>query len=689
MVSPFRKKIIGALEDKNLQDALDLNAERRLSAIGAAYATLPDDLQTMRKQARQIRERVIEHLEEYLDQFIKNAQANRINIHRAESANQAIEIILDIVRRKNARLVAKSKSMVSEEIHINPALEAAGINVVETDLGEFIIQLNKQAPSHIITPAVHLTRQEVGEIFARELNIPFTEDISELTAVAREELRRTFLDADVGISGVNFGVVEDGALCVLTNEGNGRMVTTLPETHIAVMGIERMVPTVADLATMLYLLPRSATGQKLTVYTTLIRGPRQEGESDGPRECHLILVDNGRSELRNSALRESLYCIRCGACLNACPVFREIGGHAYVGVEGQATTYPGPIGSVVSPGLFGAKQYSQLARASSLCGACRDACPVDIDLPKLLLRVRAGSGASGHTIQGENSAGSMPKNVPLGIRLGMHIFSWMATSPSRFGIGQWFAKTSGKIVSPSGGWIKLPSFTGWGYSRDLPRPASPFREQYRKRKEISIPKAAQYPSSEREKSADPMTGNTPHEQRPAYHRASSSNLQKFEQELTALDGSVIYCETKDVGKNILAVLEEEKTSWIQAWDSQEFPDGLLDELQDSGIRIQTEPHQDIKVGLTAASAGIAETGTLAISRKPGCPQTASLLPEVHIAVLYKGDIYENLPEVLKLKELQNASYLTLISGPSRTADIQMTLTIGVHGPGKVIVICFG
>ena len=395
MASPFRKKIKAALADKNLQDALDLNAERRLTAIKAAYASLPQDLQSMRKQAHQVREKVIENLEDYLEQFISNAQDNGIIVHKAENANQAVEKTLDILRRRNARVIAKSKSMVSEEIHINTALEEAGMKVVETDLGEFIIQLNRQPPSHIITPAVHLTRQEVGEIFERELNVPFTEDISELTAIARKELRRTFLEADAGISGVNFGVVEDGALCIVTNEGNGRMVTTLPETHIAVMGIERLVPTMADLAGMLYLLPRSATGQKLTVYTTIIRGPRQAGDNDGPGECHLILVDNGRSKTRNSALRESLYCIRCGACLNACPVFQEIGGHAYVGVDGGPTTYPGPIGSVVSPGLFGLKQFGQLARASSLCGACRDACPVDIDLPKLLLRVRAGMGSTG------------------------------------------------------------------------------------------------------------------------------------------------------------------------------------------------------------------------------------------------------------------------------------------------------
>ncbi len=229
-----------------------------------------------------------------------------------------------------------------------------------------------------------------GQLFQKFLGLPYTEDIPTLTAAARRVLREVFLTADVGISGVNFGVAETGTLCIVTNEGNGRMVTTLPPVHIALMGMERLLPTFEDLALMLSLLPRSATGQKLSVYTQLLQAPRREGEVDGAPERHLVILDNGRSRLRNSPLRDSLYCIRCGACLNACPVFREIGGHGYVGSDGSIAPYSGPIGSVISPGLLGLQQFGQLAQASSLCGACKDACPVDIDLPKLLTRVRAG-----------------------------------------------------------------------------------------------------------------------------------------------------------------------------------------------------------------------------------------------------------------------------------------------------------
>ena len=310
-------------------------------------------------------------------------------MHRAADGREAVEIVLRIAHQHAARLIAKSKTMVGEEIRLNQALEAEGIKAVETDLGEFIVQLRGEPPSHIITPAVHLTRREVGQTFAEKLGIPYTEDIPTLTATARRVLRQTFLEADIGVSGVNVGVAESGTLCIVTNEGNGRMCTTIPKVHIALMGIERMVPTMQDLALILELLPRSATGQKLSVYTSLINSPRTREEIDGAEERHLVLVDNGRLALQKSPMREVLYCIRCGACLNACPVFREIGGHAYYGANGQHTPYPGPIGSAVSPGLFGTDGFGNLARASSLCGACKEACPVDIDLPKLLLRVRA------------------------------------------------------------------------------------------------------------------------------------------------------------------------------------------------------------------------------------------------------------------------------------------------------------
>ncbi len=689
MTDPFRTHIRNALANPGLQAALDGNAERRLNALHQAYASLPEDLQVMRSRAHAVRADVISNLDSYLPQLIKNASDNGIIVHQASNADQAVQIVLEITKQHSAKLIAKSKSMVSEEIRLNQALEKAGLEVVETDLGEFIIQLRGEPPSHIITPAVHLRRGDVAEIFQEKLGLPYTEDVSALTVAARSVLRETFLKADVGISGVNFGIAENGMLCLVTNEGNGRMVTTLPQVHIALMGIERILPTLDDLALMLYLLPRSATGQKLTVYTSLIRGPRREDEIDGPQERHLILVDNGRRRIKSSPLAESLYCIRCGACLNACPVFREIGGHAYVGVGGQITTYPGPIGSVVSPGLFGGTDFGQLARASSLCGACKEACPVDIDLPKLLLRVRAGLVEADEPVGANNGDKPVnppaPGHVPGGLRLGLSLYAWIAVSPWRFTAAQRLAGAFSRVFSPFSAWLRLPSFTGWGYSRDIPRPSTmTFHRWFAKGAQVTeisepselqpIPAStASSPSSRFSPSLSPLS--------------HSPLIERFESELIALGGTFKRCQESHLPPLILELLQEQGVSSIQAWEEAELPAGFLGTLRAAGIRVSHKPVASIQVGLTGALAGVAETGTLVLPSGAGRPQTASLLPEVHIAILKAEDIYETLPEVLELREVHQVSVVDLISGPSRTADIEMTLTIGVHGPREVHVFC--
>ncbi len=473
MSTAFRAKIRQSIANESLQAALDANAQRRVQGRIAAFASLPD-WRERRQRAHAVRADVISHLDEYLDQFIAKVLENGITVHRAKDAAEAINIISKIVGADGhpplPKLIAKSKSMVSEEINFNHALEAAGHRVVETDLGEYIVQLRGEKPAHIITPAVHLRRREVGKLFQEKLGIPYTEDIPTLTNTARKVLREIFLTADVGVSGVNFGVAETGTLCIVTNEGNGRMVTTMPPIHIALMGMERIVPTLDDLALMLSLLPRSATGQKLSVYTQLIHSPRRADEVDGARERHLILVDNGRSRLQHSALQEALYCIRCGACLNACPVFRELGGHAYVGDDGSIAPYPGPIGSIVSPGLLGLDRFGHLAQASSLCGACKDACPVDIDLPKLLTRVRAGNISEGRkqeAVSGEQKAESSKQKaggsgvgLSLTSGIGLKVYGVIALSPRLFALSQKLAGIGSRIVSPFSQWMWIPSFTG-------------------------------------------------------------------------------------------------------------------------------------------------------------------------------------------------------------------------------------
>ena len=663
-MTTFRTKIREQVTNNALQAALDANAERRVQGRTKAFTTLPDP-QERRQRAHAVRADVIGHLDEYLEKFIAKVTENGITVHRAKDAAEANGIFLQIVGaiRKSPLLVAKSKSMVTEEIGLNHALEEAGHRVVETDLGEYIIQLRGEKPAHIITPSVHLRRHEVGELFAEKLGIPYTEDIPTLTDTARKELREVFLTADVGVSGVNFGVVETGTLTLVTNEGNGRMVTTLPPVHIAVMGMERLLRNLDDLALMLSLLPRSATTQKISVYTQLIHSPENE------QQKHLILVDNGRSRLQKSRLQEILYCIRCGSCLNACPVFREIGGHGYLGTDGSIAPYPGPIGSVVSPGLLG-ENYVQLAQASSLCGACKDACPVDIDLPKLLTRVRAGE------------SGDQGNALPSPVKLGLKTYTRLATRPSLFAFSQRLAGLGARLVAPVSAWMKFPAFTGWGYSKDFPRPAAiPFRARFNHDPHTGDLEAKSFSIEEKKNGKETDTPET-----------SKTNLVgRFTEELLALGGHAVICKEADLPGKVIALLREKNIDRVQTWD--QIPG--LNEAKltkappnsggEAGISVQYEADESIKAGITGALAGIAETGTIVIPGGEGQPLTASLLPEIHIAALRASDILPSMEAAMRALKIAKSPAVALVSGPSRTADIEMTLTIGVHGPGEIHV----
>jgi L-lactate dehydrogenase complex protein LldF len=682
MPNNFKTHIHAALENPGLQTALDNNAVRRQSARLLAYQSLPEDIQVLRQRARAVRTRVIANLDQYLDQFCERASANGMIIHRAANAAEAVQIVLDIAKQKDARLIAKAKSMLSEEIHLNPALEEQGIQVVETDLGEYIVQLRGEPPAHIITPAVHLRAADVGHTFEEKLNLPFTEDVPTMTAAAREKLRQVFMQADIGITGVNFGVAESGTISLVTNEGNGRMVMTLPPVHIALMGIERLVPTLDDLALMLYLLPRSATGQKLSVYVSLAHSPTPQGLVDGisvegPRERHIILVDNGRRAVSQSPLAEALYCIRCGTCLNVCPVFREIGGHAYVNIHGVSSTYPGPIGSVLSPAFFGQSEFGHLARASSLCGACKEACPVDIDLPKLLLRIRAGMTEQR---EGEKAEQKAKPNAPAYLAWGLRFFTWIAVSPRRFAAAQRMAGIFSRVVAPVEPWIRMPALTGWGYSKDFPRPAAkPFRDHWKDRQTQS--QVLDIPEEE----ATPI--NSHFDQSSSTGATQESLVDRFCRELDSLGGKSVQCSLTDLSNLVLSFLREEKITRIQAWNASELPRGLLDELKGEGIDVQNQYDPAIRLGLTGVESAIAESGTLVMIGSPTQPLTASLVPEIHIAILPVSKIQKSLPEALASPALRRATAATLISGPSRTADIEMTLTVGMHGPRQVMVFC--
>ncbi|MCC7161591.1 MAG: iron-sulfur cluster-binding protein [Anaerolineae bacterium] len=457
----FHDRVDDALRNQILHTALDRATGRFQSLRANALAEL-QDADVVRDRARLIRAHTLSKLDTYLEQFVANVEKAGGHVHFARDANALNEIVNEIARTRNVRGVVKGKSMISEETHLNHALEAEHIRVVETDLGEYIVQLAGETPSHIVAPAIHKTKEEIGELFHQKINIPYTDDPALMTAAARHVLRREFLDADMGISGVNFGVAETGSICLVENEGNGRLTTTAPRIHVALMGIERLVPNLDDLSVMLQVLARSSTGQKITVYTNLITGPRQDDEGDGPDELHVILLDNGRSKVLATEVAEILYCIRCGACLNACPVYREIGGHAY------GSVYTGPVGAVLTPALEGIAPWSDLPHASSLCGACRQVCPVRIDIPRMLLVERDWATRAG--------------KLQWWLRLGLRMYSFTVTRPTLFKLATTAGRWGSRLVgASSGGWIRSlpPPLNGWTQSRDFPAFAQKsFSEQF-------------------------------------------------------------------------------------------------------------------------------------------------------------------------------------------------------------------
>lgn len=458
-----------ALGDDALQAAYGKATARFQTGRAAAFEAYPEG-EALRDHARAVKAHVIEHLDLYLERFADAAEAAGARLHFAVDAAEARAVILDIARRHDARRVVKSKSMTTEEIELNAALEADGREVVETDLGEYILQLAGETPSHIIAPAIHKTKEEVADLFAEKHAAPRRETVDEMTREAREMLRERFRRADLGVSGVNFAVAETGAIAIVENEGNARLATSLPRVHVAVMGMEKIVPDLAALGVFLKILARSATGQKMSSYVSLLTGPKKVDEEDGPDELHVVVLDNGRSRLlADPELREALYCIRCGACLNVCPVYRHAGGHSY------GSVYSGPIGAVITPSLVDPASAApsiagQLPFASSLCGACREVCPVRIDLPRLLLEQRR------RVVAAPRRAGA-PGGF--GERLALRVYVFCMRSPRRY---SWALRLASLVARPfaRAQWWRPPGLGGWTRARDLPVPARrTFRERWR------------------------------------------------------------------------------------------------------------------------------------------------------------------------------------------------------------------
>lgn len=438
--------------------------DRGMRHMSASRDTVVEEFpiaEELRDRARAIRLHALSHLDRLLSHFADQVSALGGQVHFASDADEANRIIGDILLEEGASLIAKSKSMVTEEIELNAHLETIGLEVVETDLGEFIAQLAGDAPSHIIAPVLHMTRSDVGEVFAEKLGTPMTEDPAALNQAARDHLREVFLRADAGISGVNMAVAESGSIVLVTNEGNGRLVTTAPRVHVAVMGMERIVSRWEDAAVILEVLARSATGQRLSVYTNVVTGPRREGDPDGPERLHVVILDNGRSEILAGPTAEILACIRCGACLNICPVFRTVGGHAY------GTVYSGPVGSVVTPGLQGMDPWWDLPFASTLCGACRDVCPVRIEIPKMLVMLRQKAVEEGRLAKW--------------LERGLSAYARAAADPPRWARAKrWASRLSAPFAAR--GWLRrVPGpARGWTRYRDFPKPsAESFTEWWR------------------------------------------------------------------------------------------------------------------------------------------------------------------------------------------------------------------
>jgi L-lactate dehydrogenase complex protein LldF len=456
----FKQAASQKLADPKLQIALRKSRGRLVVGRANAIREL-DNFEAIREEAARIRDFGLLHLETLLEEWESRAKAAGTIVHWAETAQDVNALVLDIARRHGVRKVIKSKSMLGEETELNHALEKAGIDVRETDLGEYIIQQFGETPSHIIAPAVHKSKEEIAELFARLHQRPKLDDIPALTHEAREILRPHFLDADMGITGANFLVAETGSSMIVTNEGNGRMTTTMPKVHVAIAGIEKIIPTMEDASLLLRLLTRSATGQSISNYISITTGPKRSGDQDGPEEFHVIIVDAGRTRVLGSQIREALRCIRCGACMNHCPVYQNIGGHAYGWV------YPGPIGAILTPAYVGLENALDLPNAATLCNQCGVACPVNIPLPDLMRKLRE------EQVQ--------KKLRPWTERIGLKVWAWVALRP------RWYALAT-RIAARVGRWLggrsallhKLPSVGAeWTNGRDMPAPQGrTFRDLY-------------------------------------------------------------------------------------------------------------------------------------------------------------------------------------------------------------------
>jgi L-lactate dehydrogenase complex protein LldF len=696
-----------ALGDTQLRRNLRKATTHIRAKRGEVVGELPDWAE-LREAGRSIKDAALFGLDGHLEALEAAVRAAGGVVHWANDGPEACSIVASLARAAEVDEVVKVKSIVTDEIKLNEALDAAGVRAVETDLAELIVQLGDDVQSHILVPAIHKNRAEIRDLFARELDLPdLSDEPAALAEAARVHLRRKFLDARFGISGANFAVAETGTVCVFESEGNGRMCTTLPEVLVTVMGIEKLVPTWQDMEVFLQLLPRSSTGERMNPYTSFWTGVT---EGDGPREFHLVLVDNGRTDvLADRVGRQALRCIRCSACLNVCPVYSRVGGHAYESV------YPGPIGAILTPQLHGMREGRTLPYASSLCGACYEVCPVAIDIPKVLVHLR------GRVVESEPSW-KPEKAAMKGL--------YRAFSSRRAFEAAQRAARLGRPLARGGRISRLPwPLSAWTSTRDLPAPpAETFRDWWRREHgeptspapHLSAKTDSTMGSSTGRGSAAGVRGDAPGESgdartsvlgrirraladgQPApevqrdYRRADQRSRPDIVATFAERAGEYRATVTRTAARDLPATLAD--LCRRRGAQRVAVPPDLPPEWGPAGVELVPDrplgAHDlDVLDGtLTGAAIAIAETGTIVLDGGPGQGRRAlTLVPDYHLCVVREDQIVGLVPEaVAALHGAVGAGRpLTFIAGPSATSDIELNRVEGVHGPRTLDIVVVG
>lgn len=655
------------------------SATRRLLANRAAAAAQVADWESLRHQAHDLRLDGIMHLDSYLAELRSKVVENGGHFHLARDSEHACQIVTQIALDHQVRTVVKGKSMASEEIDLNAALARAGVRAVETDVGEFIIQMAGIRPSHILGPAAHMSKEEIAALFSDKLGIDAPADARQLTDIAREKLRGEFLQAEMGITGANFVIAETGTVVLVTNEGNGRLCTTLPPLYVAVAGIDKVVPRWDDATILLRLLARSATGQKMSCYTSLMTGLCLSPDEMGPREFHLVLVDNGRSRIaQDPVVRETLLCIRCAACLNICPVYNQVGGHAYGWV------YSGPMGAILAPQLLGTTVARELPYASSLCGACADVCPVKIPIPQILLHLRR------RIAQGDDRVGP---TAPASLRVATKLAATGMSTPWLYRLA---ARALGIAQTPfrQGSWLpKLPSpLDRWTDVRPMRALQGRFRGWWREHARNQPADGEQTLESRGEASgwgsldASPLP-TSPH---PSPDQGEGDGgMDQFLGEVNRLAGRARRIDEGEIDDALCRLVRDESIRQAILWGT----DGLVRlhvEQCLEGLGVKIIPSDADKsllaqadLGVTEADYAIAESGTLGLLSSPVKSPVTSLLPRIHLALVRPEAVRSDLGTVLA--QAKGQSYLVFVTGPSRTSDIESTPTLGAHGPKSLYV----